>query len=100
MSPEPPHLPDKFEWWDVRATLEDWFFRSFRSQATVAPGTIVAFGTAVAPEGWVLCDGTEYNQTKYPELYTVIGQDYGGNPGTFLVPNIAASIGAAWIIKV
>lgn len=104
MSPEPPRLPDKFDWWDVRSTLEDWFFRVFRAQSAVPAGTIVAFGIATAPEGWVLCDGTEYEQTKYSELYLIIRQDYGGNPGTFMVPDSASlgwpNVGAAWIIKV
>lgn len=103
--PEPPRLPDKFEWWNVRAELEDWFFRAFRAQAVVPPGTIAAYGATTAPEGWVLCDGTEYAQTKYPELYKIIGQDYGGNPGTFNVPDttdlpILPTATVKWMIKV
>jgi hypothetical protein len=38
-------------------------------------GTIVAFGgtTSSLPPGWLLCDGTTFDQTKYPDLYTVLG---------------------------
>lgn len=38
-------------------------------------GTIVAFGGATSslPTGWLLCDGTAFDQTKYPDLYTALG---------------------------
>lgn len=41
-----------------------------------------------APAGYLLCDGTELNQTDYPALYAVIGQTFGGNAGTFLLPDL------------
>jgi hypothetical protein len=38
-------------------------------------GTIIAFGGAMSslPPGWLLCDGTTFDQTKYPDLYTALG---------------------------
>lgn len=45
------------------------------------------------PEGWLRCDGTEYEQERYPRLYNVIANLYGGTPGaTFLVPTVADTI--------
>lgn len=31
-------------------------------------------------EGYLYCDGAEYNISDYPVLYSVIGNDYGGTP--------------------
>ena len=54
------------------------------------------------PEGWVACDGTEYDQVKFPELYATIGQTFGGSTGTFRVPNRTADypVGHIWMIRV
>lgn len=43
-------------------------------QAALPPvGTIVAYGGAVAPTGWLLCDGSTFNATTYSSLNTVLG---------------------------
>ena len=41
---------------------------------------------AYTHEGYLYCDGTEYNIIDYPGLYEVVGNDYGGlsNPGTLI----------------
>ena len=42
------------------------------------------FGTA-APEGWLICDGKEYNILSYPDLYTLLGSSNTPNlQGCFL----------------
>lgn len=43
-------------------------------------GMLVPFaGTSdKIPDGWLLCDGREFNTSDYPELYDVIGQSWGG----------------------
>ena len=28
------------------------------------------------PQGWLLCDGQQYSNQKYPQLYHVIGEHY------------------------
>ena len=33
-------------------------------------------------EGWLYCDGSEYDAQDYPLLYEVIGDKYGGLGGT------------------
>lgn len=60
-------------------------------------GTIIAFAGAVAPAGWLLCDGQTYyaksaetgNDTIYTALFNVIGTTYGtsGTANTFKVPD-------------
>jgi len=51
-------------------------------------GEIRPFGFYWAPEGWLLCDGTQYNASQFPALYAVIGSTYGGNDIVFSVPNL------------
>jgi microcystin-dependent protein len=62
-------------------------------EASALPsGSIVAFGGAVAPAGWVLCDGTPLDGTKpqYATLYAAIGTAFGGNAATrsFVLPDL------------
>jgi len=52
------------------------------------PGSIAMFAGATAPEGWLLCDGSEYSITEYDFLYEVIGTTYGSGVGTFKVPDL------------
>ena len=54
-------------------------------------GAITAYGGAVAPTGYVLCDGSLYNgtSTTYSALWAVIGTTYGGTGQTsFAVPDL------------
>jgi len=41
------------------------------------------------PVGWLLCDGTAYDQADYPRLFDVIGTFWGGpSPEMFNVPDL------------
>lgn len=68
------------------------------SSGSVAPGTISPFGGTVVPTGYLLCDGTEYLQSSYPALYTVISTMYCGgtcsNMSTFRVPDLRGKVPA------
>lgn len=68
------------------------------------PGMINLYGASTAPSGFLLCNGTAYPQTSYPDLFAIIGTTYGSAaPGTFRVPNmtpISATPGTVnYIIK-
>ncbi|MEQ8704662.1 MAG: tail fiber protein [Phaeodactylibacter sp.] len=57
---------------------------------TVPLGTILPYagsGSSV-PDGWLLCDGTSYDDDAYPDLFTLIGYTYGSESGRFRVPNL------------
>ena len=43
----------------------------------VPAGTIVAYGAATAPEGWLLCDNSAVSRTTYARLFAVISTSYG-----------------------
>ena len=99
MSLEPPEFQDKFNWWNLRQTLDEWFFRFLRSQTLVPPGTMAFFPVVTPPEGWVECDGTDYEEGKFPNLFKVLGPN-GAAAGFMRVPNEVAAIGAIAMIKV
>ncbi|MEG4940722.1 phage tail protein [Microcoleus sp. F4-D5] len=65
-------------------------------------GTVVAFAgkiasfasdppseytTNIEALGWLLCDGTLREKSKYPELFAVLGYLYGGEGGKFKLPD-------------
>jgi len=41
------------------------------------PGTIVAYGGATAPTGWLVCEGQAVPKATYPALFNAIGGAYG-----------------------
>ena len=53
------------------------------------PGVIVAYAGENAPEGWLLCDGTERSRTGYASLFAAIGTIHGDGDGstTFNLPD-------------
>ena len=58
----------------------------------VPVGTIISFaaGSTKVPEGWLLCDGTEYdgNLPEYQQLYSIIENTWGGTGTAFNVPEL------------
>lgn len=66
---------------------------AFIGDLGVPLGTIMPYAGSNPPYGYLLCDGSEIEQVKYPELYNVIGSLYNGsNPlvgvGTFRLPDL------------
>jgi microcystin-dependent protein len=52
-------------------------------------GEIRLFAGNFAPDGWVFCSGQILSISKFPALYSVIGNTYGGNgKTTFALPNL------------
>lgn len=52
------------------------------------------FAGSVAPQGYLLCDGSAVSRTDYADLFTVIGTTYGAGDGstTFNVPNLSGRV--------
>lgn len=61
-------------------------------------GTVMDFGGATAPNGWLLCFGQAVSRTVYALLFAIIGTAFGTGDGstTFNLPDLRgrASIGA------
>lgn len=55
-------------------------------------GEIRIFGFSFAPENWSYCNGQTLNVQQYQVLYTILGQQFGGNgQTTFNLPNLQGS---------
>jgi microcystin-dependent protein len=50
-------------------------------------GSIIMVMSPTVPPYTLLCNGTLYSTTAYPELFAVIGYNYGGSGTQFAVPN-------------
>lgn len=59
---------------------------------TLPIGSIVEWGSAAAPENWLICNGQELKRNEYPDLFAAIGTTYGEGDGstTFNLPNMAS----------
>ncbi|HEX6100183.1 MAG TPA: phage tail protein [Thermoanaerobaculia bacterium] len=57
-------------------------------------GEIRRFPYQQIPDGWLACDGTVVPTDRYPVLYKVIGNTYGGDAGgsTFTLPNLQNAV--------
>lgn len=44
---------------------------------TLPVGSIIAYSSDTIPNGWLLCDGSSFSTTSYPELFEIIGTTYG-----------------------
>jgi microcystin-dependent protein len=57
---------------------------------TVQTGSILMYGAAAAPTGYVLCDGSAISRTTFAALFAVIGTTWGVGDGstTFNVPDL------------
>lgn len=66
---------------------------TFIADLGVPIGTILPFAGIEAPYGYILCDGSEIERTKYSDLYDVLGTIFDGSAplsgvGTFRVPDL------------
>jgi microcystin-dependent protein len=84
----------------TNSLIDDLRVESYDAHNTIAPGSvdiadlspsalgalsptgmIAAFGGAVAPTGWLLCDGTSYPTATYPALSAVLAGAYDTSAG-------------------
>lgn len=49
-------------------------------------GHVILWPGLEVPSGWLTCDHSSYNMTRYPELYATIGTTFGSTATTFQVP--------------
>ncbi len=65
----------------------------FVADLAVPIGAILPYAGAEAPYGYILCDGSELERTKYSDLFDVIGTTFNGTAplngvNTFKVPDL------------
>jgi len=55
----------------------------------IPAGSIIGWGGAAAPSGWLLCNGASISRNAYPALFAIIGTTFGNVDGnTFNVPDL------------
>jgi microcystin-dependent protein len=55
-------------------------------------GSVIAFAGSTAPDGWLLCDGSNYSSANFPDLHAVIGTSFGSTGGNFHVPDLRTRV--------
>ena len=57
-------------------------------------GIVMPFAGSVAPQGYLLCDGSAVSRTDYADLFTAIGTVYGAGDGstTFNIPDLSGRV--------
>jgi hypothetical protein len=74
----------------------DIVMRNSGVHKNVPIGTIVLFPSDSTPSGWLVCDGHTEAIALYPELYGLLGLEFGGDgTTTFAVMNLSASVPGA-----
>ena len=61
----------------------------------VYPGQIFAYVGSTAPNGYLLCDGSIFSRSEYPDLFSVIGTTYNGggvSQSDFRVPLLSSRV--------
>ncbi len=82
--------------WNAAHTVADASITraALADDAKVPTGAITMWPTAVAPTGWLLCDGTAVSRATYAALFALIGTTYGAGDAstTFNVPNLKGKV--------
>lgn len=90
--------PDRMDDTQLLQALETLFGGGSSSGGFVPVATILPFAGSVAPDGFMVCDGSELLASEYGDLFTAIGSTYGVGqaPGSFKLPDLRgrAPIGA------
>lgn len=57
----------------------------------VPAGGMIRWPLAIAPTGWLLCNGAAVSRAAYPFLFATLGTSIGAGDGstTFNIPNVA-----------
>lgn len=80
-----PSTSDQDKLWlklDSDARPLGWFYydsctSAWVSFSTTPVGTLNPYAGTSAPDGWLLCDGSDVAQATYPRLYALLGTTYG-----------------------
>jgi microcystin-dependent protein len=57
-------------------------------QPVLPSGLIFPYGGSNVPDGYLLCDGSSYQNNVYPSLFSAIGYTHGGAGVNFNVPDL------------
>jgi microcystin-dependent protein len=72
---------------DIKTENSDYYLLDATQSAAFPVGLVVPYPGASAPTGWLLCNGSSQLTATYPNLFSVIGYNYGGSGANFNVPD-------------
>ena len=83
-------VPDRMDDTQLLQALQALFGGGSTSGGNVPVATVLPFAGAVAPEGFLICDGAELLASEFADLFTAIGTIYGVGeaPGSFKLPDL------------
>jgi len=57
-------------------------------------GSLIMYGAAAAPTGWLVCDGSAVSRSTYSSLFAVLSTSYGAGDGstTFNIPDMRSRV--------
>lgn len=67
----------------------------------IPKGVINTYAGSIAPNGWLICDGSAISRSTYSDLFNVIGTTYGIGDGdtTFNLPDLRGKIPVGYDIS-
>jgi microcystin-dependent protein len=70
------------------SSMQAWRALAAATVSQIPSGVISQFAGSIAPGGYLLCTGQSLNRSDYPDLFSVIGYQYGGSGTAFSIPNL------------
>jgi len=69
---------------------------AFVKSAAVPSGTIIMWGGATPPTGFLECNGASLSTVTYATLFGIIGYNFGGGGGAFSLPDMRGAFARGW----
>ncbi len=89
-------IQEDIESWDAKSEFDGEFssLTGVPNSIFMPAGVINIFAGSVAPDGYLICDGSEVSRTEYADLFAIIGTAYGEGDGstTFNLPDLQSRI--------
>lgn len=56
--------------------------------ATMPIGAVIPFATSLVPSNYLICDGSQYARSSYPDLYDILAAEFIIDADNFVVPDL------------
>ena len=87
-------VPDRMDDTQLLQALEALFGGGTSGGGSVPVATVLPFAGAVAPDGFLICDGSELLASEFENLFSAIGITYGTGQaaGSFKLPDLRGRV--------
>lgn len=87
-------VPDRMDDTQLLQALEALFGGGMSGGGSVPVATVLPFAGAVAPDGFLICDGSELLASEFENLFSAIGITYGTGQaaGSFKLPDLRGRV--------